>query len=358
MNTNLDFNQGDFLLINQEASFNQTVFQKKEIVMNYENKPIELFEVNKEIIQSDINKLNNRLNSLSNNLNELKYDKIEENTNTFKKRKLVNEKQPLSKRRKINKEDINNEDDANFNPYNKRLNQSPAPKNLPKAEAERINNVIEQNDLPKIISSISKNSASQRDSIVQEYKGNEILPIRFSQRTINQNLSDGTPLFENQFSANKITLYDILRKEGWNEKKSPVDLIILPDHQPTTFDNRRVACAKVISFFSHSITIKANVHEHTEKASQEILYRASPNKPDALFKPTKEIEKGTFGQAVMSRIHSNSRLVLEDEYFGFKNFPEVVTGLKGKGLKTIELNRKTKEVKLIEKSRNQTRLWL
>lgn len=231
----------------------------------------------------------------------------------FKKRK-INTNSINNKKCTISKEELNEEKNINFE-----------------------NNLDKRETFQEISSSFSKNS---EEFLPKEFKGDQLYDIRFSQRKISSTLSDSTTfLFEKPYHYNNdpspdLTFYDILRTDGWNERKSRIDAILMPDKKYTSFDNRRLAVAKTVSLVSHSFIISANTHVHSEQAPSAFLSRA--NKKQILPEPLGEVLKGTYGHAITSRIQLSSSIKLqESERYGFDNYPVVVTGFNGKGIKKI-----------------------
>lgn len=84
----------------------------------------------------------------------------------------------------------------------------------------------------------------------------QILGIRFSQDSVEAQSSDGVDLFE------------VIRSKGW-KKNSPIKVVVMPDGDVTSLDNRRVLAAKKIvrishSFFQDSNALEALIFPHQE----------------------------------------------------------------------------------------------
>jgi hypothetical protein len=177
---------------------------------------------------------------------------------------------------------------------------------------------------------------SSKSFLVTTFKGNDLAKLRFSQQTIDSALSNKTTfLFVNPINNKQPTLFDILRTEGWNQKlENKIDVVLMPDGEYTTFDNRRVAVAKTINELSHSIEVLVNPHHHSTNAPSKFLNRVSQLQ---LPNPVGEVKQGTYGHAVTSRIQlsANNRKVSKNEQYGFNEYPIVITGLRGRNGKHI-----------------------
>ena len=193
-----------------------------------------------------------------------------------------------------------------------------------------------QTSIPKIISP---------PSLLRRFKGTDLTELRFSQKTINHQLSNnGSFLFKNPIlGAKDPTFFQMLQKEGWKSQYK-IDVVLMPDNCYTSLDNRRLAVAKAInSLFPNTICVYAAPHYHSDKANSALMTRVCPPGSPSPSPTTENIEKNSYGHAILIRVQE-TKGAPSDSTYGFHEYPLVITGLKGKGKKKIILG--TSGVKL------------
>ncbi len=190
---------------------------------------------------------------------------------------------------------------------------------------------------------------TKTDSLITEFKGEDLVNLRFTQRTIQAQLGDeeGTYLFQNPYDSTIPSLFDLLRKQGWKQgDKHKITAILMPDGHYSSFDNRRLAVAKTINeLISHSITVHAQTYLHSDNAPSFFMSRLGQFR--SLPSPIEGIKAHTYGHAVVVRVAESSKKQLNSsEKYGFKDYPGVVTGLRGRNVKRILVNSTNKTVSL------------
>lgn len=157
-----------------------------------------------------------------------------------------------------------------------------------------------------------------------EFKGEDVQNIRFSQWSISNIRTHGKETIAAfphiAVPADAITLYDVIRVEGWDEKSSLL-VVQMPDGKWTSFDNRRLAVARTIQHVSSSILVKALPHPHTEKAGQSFFLDRFGRVEEPL---NTKLGYLTYGHAIQFRLSESSRINrqnFDSETYGFVEMP-------------------------------------
>lgn len=113
--------------------------------------------------------------------------------------------------------------------------------------------------------------------------------VRFSQTNININKTK--------------EIYFNMKSRGWFKENNvelhyPIDIVEMPDKKFTSYDNKRLFCAKILG-----VELSARIHIYTDYAD---INRVNP--------------KQTWGKAIESRCR-NSRNWSEEEKYGYENYP-------------------------------------
>lgn len=181
--------------------------------------------------------------------------------------------------------------------------------------------------------------------LILEFKRDDLKNLRFSQRSIQACFGDSqTYLFSDPRDESALTLFDILRNEGWKAGvRNKIDAVLMPDGRYTSFDNRRLAVAKAINeHFSQSIVVPASSHRYSDKAPPGFMNRLT-----VVYDPIEGIEANTFGHAVTVRVAESVKSQLNSsEKYGFDRYPRVVTGLRGKNVREITFDKVDQKIVL------------
>jgi hypothetical protein len=172
-----------------------------------------------------------------------------------------------------------------------------------------------------------------------------LLNIRYSQRSIDDCLSDRTSL--DDFGSKILSA-----EEGWN-KAHPLEIVQMPDKTYTSFDNRRLYVLKKLIVRDQGrlkeLGVNAHVHQYSDIADDRTMGQIKnrikemqtqdtsrvEGEVNLMMKQYPQITPNTFGYLVLYRMHglnSVERSFLEhkgcmkaDDPYGFRNLPLVMT---------------------------------
>lgn len=159
---------------------------------------------------------------------------------------------------------------------------------------------------------------------VVQFRGEEILQLRFSQDSVDGKTGDG-----------KMTLKELennIAEKGW-KKGSQITVIQMPDDRYVSADNRRLFVAKNVAQLNKEFALTANVFQYSDKAPKAFLqgveneYRKSHqlNKTVEIisqFVLPQSIEAQTYGYAMVLRINTRQG-DLANSHFGYEQDPVV-----------------------------------
>lgn len=147
-----------------------------------------------------------------------------------------------------------------------------------------------------------------------------ILALRFSQDTVESVSSDGLNLFES------------IRRDGWRQG-SPIKVVMMPDTEQTSLDNRRLLALKEVvrhshSFFhdnnaaemllfNHAVT-SAQIKKDSIRLQKKLAWKNSAD----IGRANLGLSQNTYGAMVFYRMRLGEGDVLQSPY-GFTNDPTV-----------------------------------
>lgn len=292
------------------------------------------------IFEVDENKVKEESDLLDKEIEVLKekISKENEKTQSLFKKRIRTQTPKTTLKRKVSQSDLNDDEEDIKQPEVKkpRLRENEKT-NIAKPI------VLQEKTIKPIPTTSLVRNASPR--LLNIFKAEDLAKLRFSQKTISGAFNDEkTPLFAPRDQNEQQTLYQIFKSDGWSSaQKDKIDVVLMPDGAYTSLDNRRLAVAKAVGKLNPQFTVHVKPHHHSEEAPQSIFNRVAGYDP--LSKPPTGILQNTYGHAISARMQkSNDNRAIQS--YGFNSYPQVITGLMGRGLKEITFD-ENKEVRLV-----------